>query len=260
MLTNLEEYNNPILYDDENEQYTEDVAFLLTEAAHKSGIILDLACGTGRATIPLAKAGHSLIGVDIHPPMLQEAQKKAEALKLSVKWVAQDCTKLDLKVKSDFIYIVGNSFQHFLTNEEQHAFLRSVHTHLNEGGTFIVGIRFPSIEELTSTEAEEYWKSYQDSDSGYTTDVYINSHYDAIKQIQHNLTTRKIRDYDKTIIKEITTKIDLRYTFPKEMEHLLTRSGFMITSVYGDWKKSALTNQSTQMIYVCKKQRVNSTP
>ncbi|WP_311264623.1 class I SAM-dependent methyltransferase [Priestia aryabhattai] len=84
MLTNLEEYNNPLLYDDENEQYTEDVAFLLTEAAKESGIILDLACGTGRATIPLAKAGHSLIGVDIHPSMLQEAQKKAEALKLSV--------------------------------------------------------------------------------------------------------------------------------------------------------------------------------
>ena len=172
MLTNLDEYNNPVLYDDENEQYTEDVAFLLTEAAHKSGIILDLACGTGRATIPLAQAGHSLIGVDIHPPMLQEAQKKAEALKLSVQWVEQDCTKLDLKVKSDFIYIIGNSFQHFLTNEEQHAFLRSVYTHLNDGGTFIVGIRFPSIEELTPTEAEEYWKSYQDSDTGFMTDVY----------------------------------------------------------------------------------------
>ncbi|MFY2251107.1 class I SAM-dependent methyltransferase [Priestia megaterium] len=258
MLTNLEEYNNPLLYDDENEQYTEDVAFLLTEAAKESGIILDLACGTGRATIPLAKAGHSLIGVDIHPSMLQEAQKKAEALKLSVNWVEQDCTKLDLKIKSNFIYIVGNSFQHFLTNEEQHAFLSGVHTHLNEGGTFIVGIRFPSIEELTSTAAEEYWKSYQGSDTGYTTDVYISSHYDAIKQIQHNLTTRKIRDHE-TIIKEITSKIDLRYTFPQEMEHLLARIGFMITNVYGDWKKSALTNQSTQMIYVCKKQRVNST-
>ncbi|WP_311264624.1 hypothetical protein [Priestia aryabhattai] len=130
---------------------------------------------------------------------------------------------------------------------------------MNDGGTFIVGIRFPSIEELTSTAAEEYWKSYQDSDTRYTTDVYISSHYDAIKQIQHNLTTRKIRDHE-TIIKEITSKIDLRYTFPQEMEHLLARIGFMITNVYGDWKKSALTNQSTQMIYVCKKQRVNSTP
>ena len=256
MLTNLDEYNDPVLYDDENEQYTEDVAFLLIEAANKSGIILDLACGTGRATIPLAEAGHSLIGVDIHSPVLQEAQKKAEALKLSVKWVEQDCTKLDLKVKSDFIYIVGNSFHHFLTNDEQHSFLHCVYTHLNDDGTFIVGIRFPSIEELTSTEAEEYWKSYQDSDTGFMTDVYmyIDSYYDAIKQIQHNLTTRKIRDYDKTIINEITTKIDLRYTFPQEMEHL---SGFMITNVYGDWKKSALTNQSTQMIYVCKKQRVH---
>ncbi|WP_309299982.1 class I SAM-dependent methyltransferase [Priestia megaterium] len=155
-------------------------------------------------------------------------------MKLSVKWVEQDCTQFDLKVKSDFIYIVGNSFQHFLTNEKQHAFLSGVYTHLNDGGIFIIGIRFPSIEELTSTEAEKYWKSYQDADTGYTTEVYISSHYDAIKQVQHNLTTRKIRDYDKTIIKEITTKIDLRYTFPKEMEHLLTRSGFMITSVYGD--------------------------
>ncbi|WP_192885518.1 hypothetical protein [Priestia megaterium] len=129
---------------------------------------------------------------------------------------------------------------------------------MNDGGTFIVGIRFPSIDELTSADVEEYWKSYQDSDTGYTTEVYISSHYDAIKQIQHNLTTRKIRNDHKTLIKGIQTKIDLRYTFPQEMEHLLTHSGFMITSVYGDWKKSALTSQSTQMIYVCKKQRVDS--
>lgn len=65
---NLSEYEDPILYDLENPSSSE-LPFLLDLAekyVKKGEKILELGCGTGRITIPMAEAGYSLIAVDIH--------------------------------------------------------------------------------------------------------------------------------------------------------------------------------------------------
>ncbi|PAE27152.1 SAM-dependent methyltransferase [Paenibacillus sp. 7884-2] len=245
-LDNFQEYEDPILYDTENESYLSDLVFLKKWAVKTEGTLIDLACGTGRATIPLAQDGHQLIGVDIHQQMLHQAKKKA--VNLSITWVEQDCTTLDLKLQSPFIYMVGNSFQHFLTNEAQNMLLQSVNHHLDKNGVFIFNARFPNSEELLSSSTEEYWKSY--IDNGEKVDVYTISEYDALLQIQHNVTIRKYPHG-----KQLHTSIRLRYVFPKEMERLLAENGFEILHVYGDWKEGPLTNESMEMIYVCRKKK-----
>ncbi|OAB38553.1 class I SAM-dependent methyltransferase [Paenibacillus macquariensis] len=59
ILDNADEYDNPILYDLENDAYIGEVPFLSEWASRKpDGIIIDLACGTGRVTIPLASMTH----------------------------------------------------------------------------------------------------------------------------------------------------------------------------------------------------------
>jgi ubiquinone/menaquinone biosynthesis C-methylase UbiE len=248
---NLEEYENPVLYDKENNGYTEDIPFLQKWAAISSGPIIDLACGTGRATIPLAEKGYQMIGVDIHHGMLQEAQRKSK--QLDIKWVEQDCTHLNLKVRSTLIYMVGNSFQHFHTNEEQDALLSAVYRHLKAGGYFIFGTRFPNSEELLQPNTEEYWRSYIDNDTGQSVDMYTISTYHALSQIQHYETIRKVRDNAGMTIEEKSTQISLRYVFPKEMERLLSHHGFEIAHAYKDWKETPMDQDSGQMVYVCRK-------
>ena len=39
------------------------------------------------------------------------------------------------------------------------------------------------------------------------------------------------------------------------MERLLAENGFEILRVYGDWKEGPLTNESMEMIYVCRKKK-----
>ena len=244
--TNLEEYENPILYDFENDVIVDDISFLLKWAEHVDGVIVDLACGTGRATIPLAKQGHELIGVDIHPGMLEQARKKSS--KLAINWVEQDCTKLQLDVKSNLIYMVGNSFQHFLTNEDQDNLLHSVHKHLASDGIFIFGTRFPNKEELLQPAEEEYWRSYTDPSSGQHVDVFTISDYDSLKQIQHYTTIRRAQDGT-----ESRTRISLRYVFPQEMQRLAETNGFKILHIYGDWKENPITGESVEMVCVLQK-------
>ncbi len=84
IIHNSEEYNDPILYDQENNQYMPELAFLLKWASQMKGPMIDVACGTGRMTIPLAEKGHKLIGVDIHKGMLDEAANKSANLGLKI--------------------------------------------------------------------------------------------------------------------------------------------------------------------------------
>lgn len=250
---NFEEYDDPALYDGENESYTSDIPFLLKWASLTKGAIIDIACGTGRATIPLARQGHRVTGVDVHKGMLDEARRKSSDLDLEIDWVQQDCMNLNLETSADLIYTVGNSFQHFLTNDEQDKLLASVSRHLNPDGIFIFGARFPGAEELFSSGTEEFWKTYEDEESKLQVDVYCLSSYDAISQIHHNTTIRKYKNDAGEEVKEKKTEISLRYVFPREMERLLAENGFKVLNVYGDWNENPLTSGSKEMVYVCQK-------
>lgn len=254
-MDNSEEYNDPILYDKENDHYRSEVPLLLKWAPKKKGPIIDFACGTGRITIPMAKSGHELVGVDVHKGMLDEAKRKSSDLNLPIRWVEQDCTKLNLDIRSPLIYSVGNSFQHFLTNEAQDSLLASINMHLGMDGVFIFGTRFPTGDELLQPSTEEYWRSYTESETGHTVDVYTISNYDSLNQIQHYTTIRKYKNTDGEIFDEMSTNISLRYVFPKEMERILTARGFEIVHLYGDWNETPITNASHEMIYVCRKKR-----
>ncbi|WP_458122131.1 class I SAM-dependent methyltransferase [Paenibacillus sp. Z6-24] len=253
---NDEEYDHPHLYDEENEGFQKDVYFLSSLAESTKGPVIDLACGTGRATIPLAAAGHRMIGVDLHPGMLDAARSKSASLpapKNPIQWIQQNIASLQLDQQSDFIFTVGNSFQHFLTNEEQDGLLRSVYQHLISGGRFVFNTRFPSTAELLQPEREEYWRTYTDSAAGHQVEVSTISHYDTLTQIQHYRTIRRYKDNTREIVNELSTQIYLRYTYPQELERLLNQHGFEVLHRYEDWRKTPLSATSKHMVYVCQK-------
>jgi len=247
MKENLQEYNIPELYDVENGSL-HDLA-LLEEYADKGGVNIDLACGTGRATIPLAEKGYNIIGVDIHEGMLSRAQEKTKNPLIS--WVKQNLKGFKLDVTSQFIYMVGNSFQHFLTNEDQDRLLQSVHAHLSVDGVFIFDTRFPSKEELLQPETEEYWRSFADH-LGREVDVSTIAVYDALTQIQSYQTMRRYQERDGSVSKT-ESRISLRYVYPAEMDRLLANHGFSVVHRYQDWRKTELTSEATNMVYVCRK-------
>jgi ubiquinone/menaquinone biosynthesis C-methylase UbiE len=67
------------VYDPWSASVTEDVEFYVAEARASGGPVVELACGTGRISIPVAKAGISLIGVDASAGMLEVAQEYGRA-------------------------------------------------------------------------------------------------------------------------------------------------------------------------------------
>ncbi|MBD1370751.1 class I SAM-dependent methyltransferase [Hazenella sp. IB182357] len=247
-IDNLEEYKTPERYDLEYGQAHEVNLICKWASATDDASILDLACGSGRLTIPLAEAGFQTAGVDLHQGMLELASKKADRLDLSIPWYQQDCTQLKLPASYSFVTMVGNAFQHFLTNESQTALLQSVWKVLREDGIFIFDARFPSAYELRAGE-EEYERTYHDYE-GHSYDVYSKSTYDSITQVQHNTIKRKQQSG-----KEEITHIDLRYTYPQELRRLLQIQNFRLLHIYADWEETPLHPQCRSMVVICQKEK-----
>jgi ubiquinone/menaquinone biosynthesis C-methylase UbiE len=61
-----------------------------------SGPVLEIGCGTGRVTIPLAAAGVVITGLDVSASMLEEAKRKAERPGLCINWIEADGRNFDL--------------------------------------------------------------------------------------------------------------------------------------------------------------------
>jgi ubiquinone/menaquinone biosynthesis C-methylase UbiE len=70
----MDKYDDPESYDWQYEQYMKDFPLIEELAKKLDGQIVDLACGTGRITIPLADKGHKIIGVDLNEGMLKRAK------------------------------------------------------------------------------------------------------------------------------------------------------------------------------------------
>src|SRR5690348_14205825 len=90
-------------YDADNgrlEMLKHDVPFFLGQLPKKRQDILELAVGTGRAAIPLAQAGHRVVGIDYVQDMLDIARRKRDAVGLTdkqLKLIRQDALELNLR-------------------------------------------------------------------------------------------------------------------------------------------------------------------
>src|SRR5918997_6321626 len=140
MEQNLEEFADPYTYDVEDNSDT-GVAFYTALAHETGGPVLELAGGTGRVCIPIARLGFAVTGLDIVPGMIEQARRKSGDL--PIRWVEGDARSFDLGEQFRLILLTGNAFQLFLTNADQEALLERVRVHLHDDGLFAFETRNP---------------------------------------------------------------------------------------------------------------------
>ena len=99
--------------------------------------VVDLACGTGSTTLPLARRGYAVTGVDLSPEMLAVARARAEAAGLTVGFSCQDMRRLELPSPADLITCFHDGMNYLLTEEDLLRTFRRVCRHLVPGGLFV---------------------------------------------------------------------------------------------------------------------------
>jgi ubiquinone/menaquinone biosynthesis C-methylase UbiE len=249
---NLEEFNDPPNYDlEEGERSTPRIAFYCELAKSVGGPALEIACGSGLVTIPIAANGLDVTGVDLAHSMLEHAGKKANEQKRNIRWVEADARSFNLDMQYQFILLTGNAFQAFLRREDQEALLASVKRHLAPNGIFAFETRNPSGHDLSNQPVEEFDQSYT-SVEGHLVSVSFTQSYDPISQIIYWTSYRRWNARESKHNKE--THIACRFTHPRELEALLYYNGFQIIQQYGNWNKEVLSASNPSIITICKMQ------
>lgn len=244
---NHSEYDDPLAYDLENADFEPEGPFYLALAGEVGGPVLELGCGTGRFTIPLARAGVAMTGLDLSAAMLDRAREKAGDL--PIIWVQADARDYALGRRFRLVFESGATFQHMLTRADQLAFLARAREHLTPGGVLVVAVLTPTAD-LMADEAGEYpWFSYA-NEPGQEVQVAGWQTYDPATQIRTETAVRRWTDAAGEA-HERHAPLRLRLTRADELDGLLAEAKLEVVARYGDYDRSPWTAESRFTIVVC---------
>jgi SAM-dependent methyltransferase len=232
---------------------------LAREAQERGEPTLELACGTGRVTAPMAREGITVVGLDVSEAMLAKAREKSEGLE-NVRWVEGDMRSFELSERFGLITLPVGSFQLLLSTEDQMSCVRCAREHLTADGRFVLDLMNPNIVglgEMLSTKRgipqRRTDREYRHPESGLIVRRWDSHEYHPSKQQIVTTTVYDEVDADGVVQSRRYDSISLRLVFPFELEHLLARCGLAIETIYGDFEKSPYRGSSAQMLVVAKR-------
>jgi SAM-dependent methyltransferase len=243
---NSDLYDHPALYD-ALLPATGHITYYVDLARQASGDVLELACGTGQLTVPIASAGLATTGLDLSEPMLASARKRAASANVSVEYVRGDMRKFDLHRKFALIFIARNSLLHLHSTEDLLAAFAAVRRHLAPGGIFAFDIFNPSVRLLATTADQRVPVFERETESFGTLSVEQTFNYDAAAQVGRS--HWYVSAPGKPDAWELS--LELRNIFPQELPLLLAAGGFHLKSRMGDLSSTPFDSASRLQVCLC---------
>jgi SAM-dependent methyltransferase len=255
-------------YDALNSDLTADIPFYLEEARKATGLVvthppakgvgrvghpvLELACGTGRLTIPIAQSGVEIVGLDLSPSMLAHARAKAKRAGVEISFVEGDCRNFELGGKFALVFMAFNSMQHLHDHASLEGLFGSVRKHLVGGGRFIFDVFNPKVESLArSREERRAEREYEDPDATGTIALEHTMDYDDASQVNRIrwYFSRRGPDAKRDFRVE---DLHMRCFFPQEMDLLVRHHGFAIEEKFGNFERKPFASGDPKQVVVCR--------
>jgi ubiquinone/menaquinone biosynthesis C-methylase UbiE len=230
---------------------------LIAQSPLDSNRVLEVACGTGRITLQLAKDGVDITGLDISSELLDIARAKSVGMS-NVNWVLGDMRTFEIGTKFGCVIIPGHSFQFMNTPDDQVKCLEQIKRHLVPDGLVaihldhqdfvwlagLLGKKEPVREKSRIlkhlTTNRNFCQSFAWTFEPSTQTATIQTNWEEVDENGDVIQTWEMEP------------MRLHCVFPFEMEHLLSRVGLSIEAVYGDFFKSELTDESGHMIWLAR--------
>ena len=220
--------------------------------------ILEVACGTGRVGIRLAKEGVRVVGLDLSAGMLKEAASKSKGM-TNIRWVKGDMCSFNLGETFGLALITGHAFHNLNNAADQAACLESIHRHLLPDGRLVIHLDFPDfawLGDLMGKSGGVFEKDgeFKHPETGNMITTLKAWTYEP--SMQDTTVTEAFEERDdsgKLINRMETPPWKLHSIFRFEMEHLIARTGFVVEAVYGNFEKEKLNDKSKNMIWVVRK-------
>jgi SAM-dependent methyltransferase len=267
-------YRRPDEYDLEHVGDEEDVIFYvgLARSLHPKSV-LELACGTGRITVPLAeegaRSGFTVVGLDSEANMLKQARDKAgqlpAAARKRLRLVHGDMRRWHGREPFDLIIVPCASITHLLALQDQLDVWRRAFQNLAPGGRFVVETVMPNFSAYADSFANPP-RTIVEIDRDVTdeprkirlvrrrTVTYVP--YEQRAQIR--FLYEKYRR--KSLIECYIDDFESHVYFPRELRLLFLHTGFEIEDFFGDYNRRPLRPSSQMMIMIGRKPAVSAKP
>lgn len=211
-----------------------DVAFWRELASRSKGPVLELGCGTGRVSLPLARAGVPLIGIDRSEPMLERARRRVKRSRpvRPPSLVRGDIRALPFLAPAPFDLVIApyGILQSLVRESDLRDTLASVSHVLKPGGTFGLDL----VPDLPS------WKEYdrQVRLRGWRRG---GSHVTLVESVRQDRARHQTlfdqefseRRGSRTIVRRFS--LTFRTLSVKQIGRRLEHAGFAVSSVLGDY-------------------------
>jgi SAM-dependent methyltransferase len=243
---NSDLYDHPALYD-ALLPVRAHLPYYAALARRAAGDILELACGTGQLTVPLASAGLQITGLDLSEPMLSAARERAAARNVSVEHLQGDMRDFDLGRRFALIFIARNSLLHLHSTEDILAALAMVRRHLAPGGMFAFDVFNPNVRLLATPPNQRFPVMQVETESFGTLSVEATSDYDAEKQVSFGRWYVSVPGKPDAWVLPLA----LRSIFPQELPLLLAAGGFHLKSRTGDVDHTPFNSSSRSQVCLC---------
>lgn len=232
-----------------------ELRFWDTLISEHGGSALELAAGSGRIAIGLARKGHQITGLELSEGMLERARGRTARLRPEVRdrltWVQGDMSDFDLGRQFGLVFVAYNSFWLLRTEAVQQKCLECALRHVVPGGAIALDLFPPLPDDYVGEEGI----------TQYVAMAYKGQTLVRVKDYAWNARTRlglsDVRYYgEKRTGSARRLLAQFRYALrlapPERVRALLARSGLELVETYGTYERDPLEPTSPRAIYVCR--------
>lgn len=229
-----------------------DLPLYLEHASRIQSPVLEVGAGSGRLTVPLARAGHEIVAVDLSPSMLSLLSARLEnedtSVKGRVRIVETDLCDLDLAAQYDLILVPYYTFNYLLTQQRQRTALCRLRHHLASSGRLLIDVHIPLRRLIEPTREPALRLDTVDPATGDLVRAWNSYRIDARLQIEHRTQSFEVTRQDGTVSRR-TFVVQRRYDFPGAYEELFRDSKFIIEQVNTGYEGAMPADDSEQLLF-----------
>ena len=227
-----------------------DVEWFAGLARRTGGPILELGCGTGRITVPIAQDGHHVVGLDHSGAMLERAERRARRANVDVRWVEGDMRAFSFNEAFALVFVALNSFL-MLDPNDRWSCLARVREHLAPRGRVAIDVFQPDPEVVVGLDGGvmDEWERV-DPESARAVRKFSSSRAN-VDGVTQRIWYEEIDD--QGAVRRIGGTTTLHYLYRREAELLFSEAGFVIETLHGDYDGNPADAQSRKLPVVAKR-------
>jgi len=204
--------------------------------------VLDLCCGWGRLSVPLAERGYRVTGIDLSKYHIRLAKQAAKRAGIDAKFVHADMREIPGRTRYDAVINCFTSFGYLETEAEDQRVLDGVRRALKPGGRFFIDTM--NHDNLMRIFRESEFRELPDG-------AYV------MERRKFDVRTGRIENDWIYVTPDGERHIQshsLRlYTFI-ELERMLKEAGLTVRDAWGDFRGSAFNMYSPRMVVLAERE------